>query len=445
MPDRNPRLDAHAPGLLRRAALIAAVLLVAGPAPAENAPTPGDATLERVLERVMDQPVSVRLVSGVTLEGGTLVEVQRDARSDSPRRLRLRLASGRLRSVPIDQLGALLLEGEAVYTAPMPAAGRPPRRRLTRKQRELARAEEAARLADEERARWLVRLRARGVKPWPAVSDEEYRAATEANRTEVERVQAKAPGMQLFETDHFLFCTNIPPQQVAPFIRSLDEMHRWMCQTYGIDPAADRVWLGKTPVFAFLTKEQFLRFERETFQVNPTHAYGICHQQSSGKVTIACYRGQRPEDFGQMLVHETSHGFIHRYKTLQRLPSWVNEGMADHIGAVMVPRSKAVENRERAFLNRLRQQARSGRLPSVRASLFKPVGNIETDQYGPAAGLARFMLSTDGRAYVRFIELLKEGTPQEEALEKSFGGTLAELVAAYGRRIGVPALSIAQQ
>ena len=37
----------------------------------------------------------------------------------------------------------------------------------------------------------------------------------------------------------------------------------------------------------------------------------LSHLQTNGDVIISCFRGNDPNDFGQMLVHETSHGFIH--------------------------------------------------------------------------------------------------------------------------------------
>src|SRR5262249_9174659 len=71
-------------------------------------------------------------------------------------------------------------------------------------------------------------------------------------------------------------------------------------------------------------------------------------------------RGNDPNDFGQMLVHETSHGFIHRYKTKAQLPNWVDEGMADLIGAEMVPASTAVRNREIKAIQQMAEQRSLG-------------------------------------------------------------------------------------
>jgi hypothetical protein len=152
-----------------------------------------------------------------------------------------------------------------------------------------------------------------------------------------------------------------------------------------------------------------------------------------GDVSIACFRGQDPHDFGQMLVHETSHGFIHRYKTKARLPSWVNEGMAELIGAEMVPRSEAVKRKEIVALAMLKQQRSLG-------GNFFTTESLEGWQYGAASSLNRFLLNADRKSYVRFIEGLKEGLDWPDALQQAYGGTPEQLVTQYGQRIGVPDL-----
>jgi len=249
----------------------------------------------------------------------------------------------------------------------------------------------------------------------------------------VEEVISLLPGTQLYETEHFLFTSNMPPAEVAPFVRYLDRMYEWMCELYGVKNDT-RIWLGdKAPIFAFLTQEQFQAFEAKYFQTPVQGIYGLCHQNTRGDVVIACYRGQNPHDFGQMLVHETSHGFIHRYKTKARLPNWVNEGMAELIGAEMVPRSDAVRKKEFVALAVVKQRR------SLRGNFFE-AESLDDWQYGIASNLNRFLLETNRASYVRFIEGLKEGLKWPQALEQAYGGTPDQMLAQYGQWIGVPDL-----
>ena len=141
--------------------------------------------------------------------------------------------------------------------APDSTQTKPRPQRTTPRDRAAARraARESATKAkrDQERSEWLARLKARDVEPWPEEeTDEEHADALAKSREMVDEVVSLFPGTQLVETNRFLFVSNIPPQQVGPYIASLDKMYDWMCQLYGV-PRDHKVWLGgKAPIFAFL-------------------------------------------------------------------------------------------------------------------------------------------------------------------------------------------------
>jgi hypothetical protein len=147
---------------------------------------------------------------------------------------------------------------------------------------------------------------------------------------------------------------------------------------------------------------------------------------------IACYSGNDRNDFGQMVVHETSHGFIHRYKTKVQLPNWVDEGMADLIGAEIVPASTAVHGRERRAIGLMADSRSLGGMLAAK--------RIDAWQYGVASNLNRFLLESNRQEYVRFIENLKEGVKWEVALQDAYHSTPEDMLSQYGRIIGVPDL-----
>jgi hypothetical protein len=300
-------------------------------------------------------------------------------------------------------------------------------------QRKTKQSTDSQRETPEQHRQWLARLAANGVEPWPVETTRDHDEALARTRKMIGEVLELLPGTRVYETDHFFFTSNIPADQVAPYVKYLDKMYDWMCGLYGV-PEGARVWLGgKAPIFAFKSQGQFVAFEEKFFKVpsrDSQHMYGLCHQNSIGDVVIACFQGEDPNDFGQMLVHETSHGFIHRYKTKARLPSWVNEGMAELIGSEMVPKSTAVKNKERAALAILQEHHSLG-------GDFFSAEPIHDWQYGAASSLNRFLLQTDQQSYVRFIEGLKEGLKWPAALQQAYNGTPEQLVKQYGQSIGV--------
>ena len=72
---------------------------------------------------------------------------------------------------------------------------------------------------------------------------------------------------------------------------------------------------------------------------------------------------------------------------------------------------------------------------------FFTAPNIQPLQYGMASGMVRMLISRDARKFAEFVRGIKEGMPVEESLKRSFGGTLDDLVKAYGAAVGVPNLS----
>jgi hypothetical protein len=334
------------------------------------------------------------------------------------------------------------VEARQNSNSPNNASERRPKR-LTSRERAVARraAREAAQRQkqQEKRQAWVAQLAARNVEPWPeAESDEQHAEVLAKSRAMIDEVKNLLPGTELYETERFLFVSNIPAEQVGPYVAYLDRMYDWMCRLYAVSPD-HKVWLGgKAPIFAFLERAQFQAFEDKYFPEARAalralgNVYGLCHLSPSGEVIISCYRGNDPHDFGQMLVHETSHGFIHRYKSKVQLPNWIDEGMADLIGAEMVPASTAVRNREFKAHNMLIEQRSLGGMFTAK--------RIESWQYGAASSLNRFLLQSNRESYVRLIEALKEGMKWEEALREAYGSTPDELLAHYGRRIGVPDL-----
>jgi hypothetical protein len=345
--------------------------------------------------------------------------------------LRLLLVVIALRIAPAASLAQRTGKADVKASSGPDATSRP--KPLTARERATAR---RAAKQKETRDAWLAKLKQRNVEPWPETdADKDHEAALAESRSMVSEVIRLFPGSQLHETEHFLFVSNIPPQQIGPYILSLDRMYDWMCHLYGV-PRDHMVWLGgKAPIFAFLDHDQFEAFEDRFFPEAKeslhtlSNIYGLSHLKENGEVVISCFRGENANDFGQMLVHETSHGFIHRYKTKARLPNWVDEGMAELIGAEMVPASAAVKNREYRAAQELAQRGSMGGMLEAE--------RIEAWQYGVASSLNRFLLQQNRDSYVRFIEALKDGQKWDEALRGAYRRSPEELLTAYSRWVNV--------
>ena len=378
------------------------------------------------LEDIEGKKVSVVLQSGTTYDDFEVARVATSTGSGEPVRLLGTCDNGRRRTFKFDSINKITSSGETLFEAG----------ELTAKAQPLSKEQAAEKQKQAEHEKWLARLRARGIKPFGPISDETHAAAIAKEKKRFEEVRALLPTMQMVETEHFLFCTNIPPQEVGVFVASLDRMYGWMQQAYGVDPEQS-VWKGKAGVYAFQREAEFRAFEMQFMKNNASQgAQGLCHSDSDRNVCISCYQGQNAGYFGVVLVHETSHGFIACYQTPQRVPSWVNEGMAEVIASKMVPSSQGVQLKEKSFVKSMFEMPQ----PMLGEAFFAVDQNIPFDRYGAASSMARFMLEADQAKYVKFVQLLKEGEEWEEALQASYNASKQQLVSAYGQWIGIPHL-----
>jgi len=151
-----------------------------------------------------------------------------------------------------------------------------------------------------------------------------------------------------------------------------------------------------------------------------------------GKVHIAFYRQADPLTFAHVLVHESVHGFVHRFRAPPSLPSWVNEGLAETIASELVPRAaRANETTNRARAS-LQQYSGMGGMLDAR--------QISPWQYPVAETLCAFMIRQNKRNYVDFVVGIKEGLTWEESLEQRYKAPRDRLVRAYGESINLHGL-----
>ncbi|MEI7780902.1 MAG: hypothetical protein WCJ18_03125, partial [Planctomycetota bacterium] len=281
----------------------------------------------------------------------------------------------------------------------------------------------------------LERMQANGVDPWPRLSAAEHAAQVEELEKFVAEVRAAFPALETAQTHEFIVATDIPAAQMAPYLASLDAMHDFLCDLYGI-PRGEPVWMGKCLVIAFLAEDDFRAFEGRFMGGAPAGVHGLCHQRSDGRVVMACHRGDDAAAFAHMLVHETSHGFNHRWLSPARLPSWLNEGIAEWVGAQVVPACRQVSLKEARAVEFMKAGGSVG--PGFFAA--GPDAHIDAVQYGVASGLVKFLVARDRKQFAAFVQGVKEGQTLAASLQQSFRATLDDLVQAYGAAVGVPNL-----
>ena len=287
----------------------------------------------------------------------------------------------------------------------------------------------AARLKQSEEIERRV-LSQRG-KFWEHLTADEQADRVAKGKEFLTAVQKQFPQcpLKLVETKYYLLISDLDPASAQQYLKYLDSLYDEMCRAFGI-PLGKNIWAGKCIVAAFQNKADFVRFEKETLKNmhDPEKSQGICHAQTNGEVVISVWKGDLTAHFASALVHETSHGFVARYRSNLRAPSWLNEGMADWIAHRIVKNDVIMARQKKGAQFIQQQRTLNG---------FFEATQISGDQYGVASSIVGLLLENDPNKFRRYFVGIKEGLTEEDSLQQAFQMTHSDLARLYGRRIGI--------
>ena len=362
------------------------------------------------LNQLLDQKVDIRLKKDIYIVDATASEVDAGKLPNSIRSLKVSIeGSKKSKNVPVSRIQEIYLGGY-----PLDVQYDKKNKCLVHNAEQRTARLEKVKLVSE-------RLSVKRNRLWRPVTEAQHEKFMESHRKFIEKVQYDTPGLRLVETKFFLFLTDLNDQDLSGYIGYLDAMYAELCKAFGLSPQKN-IWCGKCVVVAFAKENRYLKFEANHMG-NPTAkgSQGLCHQYGDGRVIFAGYQGER--DFAHVLVHETSHGFVHRYLSSARAPSWLNEGMSDWLAGKIVKSNR----------NRMGQQ-RSARIINAQGGIgnLLTVPRISADQYGASNAMVEILLArTKGTQFRDFFIAIKEGAAADEALKDHFGLSYQELALIY--------------
>jgi len=267
---------------------------------------------------------------------------------------------------------------------------------------------------------------------WPALTAEEHAASVAELKAFAEQTATTLDRpLKMFETKYFLFYSDLPPQQARNWAGLLDKMYARLAEMFAI-PKGVNIWRGKALVFVFVNKEDYRRYELEMLNTDPGRTAGMCHSFGTGIVKIAFYRQEEDLAFAHVLVHESVHGFIHRYRTPVPVPSWANEGLAEMVATDLVPQPGRFEH--------VRASARQ--MVSLHGGVadFFVLKHIDFWQYPVAEMMCTFMVKENRKNYVEFIKGIKDGMDVKDCFKEKFRVGREQTVRAFERWLGLATL-----
>jgi hypothetical protein len=403
---------------VRLFALVAVVAFAAAPVFADDTPPN--------LQQLTGVKVDVKLTTGKTHGAAEVVSVVNGTAPGAIRAMTIRPSdTPRLTILPVATVDEIIAGGtplDVTYDKKTRELGHDPSKRKARLEH-LAQVEE--------------RLRAKRAHFWEEISDEDQAKFIAEQKEFLTQASEKiGKSMQLLETKYYLFYTDMPINTVGIYVKYLDQMYENLTKAFDF-PEGKNIWRGKCPVVAFQNKEDYYRFENDVMNnPNAEGSKGLCHSFRDGRVLMACWKGTSEGFFAVVLVHETSHGFIHRYKSSIHIPPWINEGIADWVAGTVVGKlDDEVRRRQYEAVAEIRRAGTLG------GQFFADGADLTRTQYGTASSMVEILLRIDPKKYRKLVDNVKEGMDSEAALRDAYGFGFVELTQQYGRLAGVPNLT----
>jgi hypothetical protein len=223
----------------------------------------------------------------------------------------------------------------------------------------------------------------------------------------------------------------MPRPESARWAAELDRMYARLARIFDL-PEGENLFWGKAVIFVFRDRDRFRIVEAESFgQLVPRWSAGLCHPIGP-KVFVNFYRQPTDREFAAILVHETVHGFLHRYRTPRRLPTWANEGFCDWVASVSFDRSPVDEMRRPGALTYLRG---GGDIQSILDMSYLDGSWPGPDSVGYAVGylMVGLMIQDRPHRFGDWVKAVKAGKDWERALAEDFGVPRARLVETFVR------------
>ena len=226
-------------------------------------------------------------------------------------------------------------------------------------------------------------------------------------------------------SEHFLLVTDLDRGEAQRWARELDRMYEVMCGMFELDPSKN-LFLGKAAIVIFGDEDEYHRWNAGVLG-NPFYGtLGVCLSSPDGHVRISFFRQKETAAFASLLVHETTHGFLHRYKSPARVPSWLNEGLAETVSHRLFPGGEDLREIRR-------WAARMADTAATHPQSFFDAVNIPGPYYPVAYHFTEWMLAQDGERFRAMFDAIKDGKDPDEAVAEDYGVPREELLRLFSR------------
>ena len=287
---------------------------------------------------------------------------------------------------------------------------------------------EARRMAAERRVRAALpqAREGSGVHAWPVATDAERAQALEESKAEAEKaLHAVNARWTPVESEYWVIYADLTRGDAQDLGRRMDNLYREVAEMFAL-PRGLNIFHGKGVCIVSADEGRYRAIEQAAFgTMPPPGAVGLCHTIGP-RMIVNAWRSPNDDEFMSTLVHEATHGVMHRYGTPVRLPLWAEEGFAEYLAAHSFETSPVDAGRRPQGLGFIRSGQST--LPFLRSDGIDGVWP-GSGAVGYSIGYLAVSLMIEQRegSFRDWVKDVKTGIPWEEALRRRFGTDSVQL------------------
>ena len=271
-------------------------------------------------------------------------------------------------------------------------------------------------------------------QPWSVATDAQRAEALTDMKADADRwLKQVNLRYSVVEAKYWVLYADLPIGETKDLAQRMDDMYETVAKMFAL-PVGLNIFHGKAVVIVSTTEAHYRALEMAAFNtMPPPGAIGLCHMVGP-KVVVSAYKSQDANRFMATLVHEASHGFMHRYGSPARLPSWADEGYAEYVAAESFPNSTTKDDRKPQGLQWIRSGTND--VLNVLHMNYEDGSWPGPDAIGYAIGYLTvdYLIQTNHQAFGEWVKDVKGGLSWEEALKKRFGWSITQLAQAVKAR-----------
>jgi len=224
------------------------------------------------------------------------------------------------------------------------------------------------------------------------------------------------------ESEHFMIFSDLTTPVRNAILIWLEDLRSKVITHLGVSPR-ERLWDGKCLAVVFAKQEFLAGFagKFDNHHVRRPRGYFVLEARRPKEPRLVHIAAYQPLKGGnralrEVLVHETTHAIVELYRKSAPLPLWVHEGLAEYMTLLADPTLRT-EKQVLAF-----KAAAADPYVSIRDLFTRTFPASDLAAYSVSMSLVECLHSVDDGGVMRFVELMKEGKPPEEALGLAYPG-----------------------